>query len=160
MAPRIAVCGPSYPDPQALAWGEEVGRLLAEAGAVVYTGGLGGLMEAVSRGARQAGGLTVGILPGESAEEANPYVQIPVVTGMSHARNVILVRSVQGVIAVRGSFGTLSEIALALKMGRPVVLLGSWKGIDPAGRPWPVQEARTPAEAVERILAAVGKRGR
>jgi len=106
---------------------EEVGRRIAEAGWALYTGGLGGVMEAASRGARAAGGRVVGVLPGAAARDANPYVEIPIATGMGHARNVILVQSVDGVVAIGGGAGTLSEIAIALKVGRPVVGLGSWE---------------------------------
>ncbi|HLU25788.1 MAG TPA: TIGR00725 family protein [Longimicrobiales bacterium] len=120
---RVAVCGAESAPPEMLAAAEEVGRLLAEAGAVVICGGRGGVMEAVARGAAGAGGLTVGILPGRTASEANPYISIPLPTGMGEGRNVLVVRSADAVIAIGGEWGTLSEIALARKMGIPVVLL-------------------------------------
>lgn len=106
---------------------EEVGRLLADAGATLICGGLGGVMEAACRGTKGAGGLTIGILPGTSRQEANPYVDIPIATGMGQARNVIVAISAQAVIAISGGYGTLSEIGLALKHGVPVVGLGSWQ---------------------------------
>ncbi len=140
---KVAVIGTGIANEEIYQEAYEVGRLLAERGAVVFCGGLGGVMEAAARGAREAGGLTVGILPGNKAEEANPYIEIPVVTDMGHARNVILVRSVEGVIAVAGGYGTLSEIALALKMWKPVVGLRTWPGIEG------VIYVKSPEEAVE-----------
>jgi len=127
----------------------EVGRLAAERGAVVLTGGLSGVMEAACRGAKQAGGLTVGILPGFDASDANHYVDIPVVTGLNHARNIIVVRSSSVLIAVGGEYGTLSELAFALKLGKPVVGLDSWdvgEGIS---------KASTPEEAVEKAFRLI-----
>lgn len=106
---------------------EELGRLLAEAGAVVVCGGLGGVMEAVCRGARSAGGLTLGILPGGDRREANPYVEVAVPTGLGEARNALVVRSADVVVAVAGGYGTLSEIAFALRDGTPVVGVGTWE---------------------------------
>jgi hypothetical protein len=104
-----------------------VGRLLAERGAVLVCGGLGGTMEAACRGAGQAGGTTVGLLPGTDRAAANPHVDIAIPTGLGEARNAIVVRTADVVIAVGGGYGTLSEIALALKMGRRVVGLGTWE---------------------------------
>ena len=105
---------------------EAVGRELAKRGAIVICGGLGGVMEAVCSGAAKEGGLTVGILPGDDPGEANPYVQIPIATGLGHARNVAIVKSAQAVIAIDGEYGTLSEIAFALKYGLPVIGLNTW----------------------------------
>jgi uncharacterized protein (TIGR00725 family) len=107
-----------------------VGRALAEAGAVVVCGGLGGVMEAACRGAKEAGGTTVGILPGHDRAEANPYVDVAIATGFGEARNALVVRAADALIAVGGEYGTLSEIALALKARKPVVGLGSWD-LDP-----------------------------
>jgi hypothetical protein len=106
---------------------EELGRLLAEAGAVVVCGGRGGVMEAVCRGARSAGGLTLGILPGSDRREANPYVEVAVPTGLGEARNALVVRSADVVVAVAGGYGTLSEIAFALRDGTPMVGIGTWE---------------------------------
>lgn len=139
---------------------ERVGRAVAGAGATLLTGGRGGVMAAASRGAAGAGGLVVGILPGFDRAEGNPWVGVPVVTGMDQARNVILVRSCDAVIAVGGRYGTLSEIALALKLGVPVVGLGTWRLVQPEGRPVPLLAARTPEEAVGRALAAARRRRR
>jgi uncharacterized protein (TIGR00725 family) len=106
---------------------EEAGRLLAEGGAILVCGGLGGVMEAACRGARSAGGLTLGILPGRDRREANRYVEVAVASGLGEARNALVVRSADAVVAVGGAYGTLSEIALALKGGTPVVGLGTWE---------------------------------
>lgn len=123
----IAVIGDAQCPPEVAQVAEEVGRLLAEAGATLICGGLGGVMEAACRGAKSADGLTVGILPGINPQEANPYVDVPIATGMGQARNVIVVASAQAVIAISGGYGTLSEIGLALKHGVPVVGLGTWQ---------------------------------
>jgi uncharacterized protein (TIGR00725 family) len=104
-----------------------VGRLLAEHGAVLVCGGLGGAMEAACRGAKQAGGTTVGLLPGESRSDANRFVDVAIPTGLGEARNALVVRSADVVVAVGGGYGTLSEIALALKIGKRVVGLGTWE---------------------------------
>ena len=116
---------------------EEVGRLLAQRGAVVVCGGLGGVMEAACRGARDAGGTTVGILPGLDRGAANPHVSVAVPTGLGEARNALVVRAADALIAVGGAYGTLSEIALALKAGKPVIGLGTWEidGVERAERP-------------------------
>jgi uncharacterized protein (TIGR00725 family) len=129
--PYIAVIGdgePHGPDAhRLLEWAEEIGSLLARAGAVVVTGGLGGVMEAASRGAVAAGGQTIGILPGADPDEANDYVRTPIATGLGAVRNLVVVTSSDAVIAVGGRHGTLSEIGLALRMGRSVVTLSSWR---------------------------------
>lgn len=130
---------------------EEVGRLLAECGCVVVTGGLGEVMEAAARGAKSAGGTTIGILPGESRAEANPWIDHAVVTGIGHARNLAVAASGDAVIAVGGSWGTLAEIGLARRLGRPVVVLEPGWAIEGVDR------AATPAEAVERVLALLGR---
>jgi uncharacterized protein (TIGR00725 family) len=111
-------------------------------------------MEAASRGAADAGGLVVGILPGFSRRDANRWVTVPIVTGMDQARNVILVRSCDALIAVGGMYGTLSEIALALKLGKPVVGLGTWRLRQPEGRGVPIIRAKTPEDAVVRAIRA------
>jgi uncharacterized protein (TIGR00725 family) len=125
---------------------EEVGRLLAEGGATVVTGGLGEVMSAASRGAKGAGGTTIGIVPGESRERANTWVDHVVVTGIGHARNLAVVASGDAVIAVGGSYGTLAEIGFALTLGRPVVVLEPGWEVDGARR------ASSPREAVELAL--------
>ncbi len=151
----IAVVGPSAASPAEHQLGEEVGRLIAEAGAVLVCGGLGGLMEAAASGCAKAGGRSVGILPGNTREEANPYLTVAVATGMGEARNAIVVRSADAVIAVAGEFGTLSEIALALKMGKPVVGLGTWE-LAKGGRPVEaIVRAHSPADAVSTALRLI-----
>ena len=128
---------------------EEVGRLLAEAGAIVVTGGCSGVMEAASKGAREAGGTALGILPGADRGEANEWVTVAVPTGMGEARNALVVRAADAVVAVGGAWGTLSEIALARKTGKPVVGIDSWE-LDG------VERFDTAAEAVAAVLHRLG----
>jgi uncharacterized protein (TIGR00725 family) len=128
---------------------EEVGRLLAERGATVVTGGLGEVMAAAARGAKGAGGTTIGILPGETRAAANPWLDHVVVTGIGHGRNLAVVASGDAVTAVGGRYGTLAEIGFALTLGRPVVVLEPGWEVDGA------QRAHTPAEAVGLALAAM-----
>lgn len=120
---RIAVCGGGGPDDAGVGLALEVGRGIAGAGAVLVCGGRGGCMEAAARGAAEGGGLVIGVLPGADAAEANPYVDIPLATGMGEARNALVVRFAEAVVAIGGSWGTLSEIALARRMDVPVILL-------------------------------------
>jgi uncharacterized protein (TIGR00725 family) len=129
---------------------EEVGRLLAERGCVVVCGGLGEVMEAAARGAKDAGGTTVGILPGESTRDANPWIDYAVATGTGHARNLAVVASCEAAIAVGGRWGTLAEIAYARLLGRPVVVLEGGPEVDDEG----VERAETPVEAVDAALRA------
>ena len=133
MTAYVAVCGPDPASEDVAAQAEEVGRLLARAGAVLVCGGLGGAMEAACRGAAAEGGITVGILPGLDRAAANPYLTISIPTGMGEMRNALVVRAADAVVAVAGEFGTLSEIALALKTGVPVVGLRTWE-LAKAGR--------------------------
>ena len=145
----IAVIGGSQASTRELALAEDVGRLLADREAVLVCGGLGGIMEAACRGARAGGGITVGILPGDKREAANPYVQIPVVTGIGYARNVAVVRSAQAVIAVGGSYGTLSEIAHARQGGIPVIGLSTWSLSRNGQEDKSIVPTATAAEAVD-----------
>ncbi len=154
----VAVCGPSLATEEEAGLGEEVGRRLAEAGAVVVCGGLGGVMDAAARGARQAGGMAVGILPGESRAGASRHLTVAVPTGLGEARNALVVRAADAVIAIAGEFGTLSEMALALKIGKPVVGLGTWD-LSRDGGPDPVARAGTPEQAVGMALDAAGGAG-
>jgi uncharacterized protein (TIGR00725 family) len=146
--PYVAVVGPGDASPDELHAAEEVGAGLAVAGAVVVTGGLGGVMEAACRGARSRRGHTLGILPGEDREAANGWVEIAIATGLGELRNGLVVRAADALVAVGGAYGTLSEVALALKLGRPVVGLGTW---DVHG----VEHVSTPAEALDRIAAVL-----
>ncbi len=156
--PYVAVCGPGVANERELAWAEEVGRLLARAGAVVVCGGLGGVMDAAARGCREEGGTAVGIVPGEDRRGASPHLTAVVATGMGEARNALIVRTADAVIAVSGEFGTLSEIALALKMGRPVVGLATWELARDGEPVEAIARAATPAEAVEKALALAARR--
>ncbi len=122
----IAVIGGSQCSPEEEKLAEAVGQELARRGAILICGGLSGVMEAACKGASSEGGITVGILPGDDRSKANPYVSIPVVTGMGYARNVIVVKSAQSVVAIGGSYGTLSEIAYALQNDIPVIGLNTW----------------------------------
>ena len=125
---------------------EEVGSNVAKAGAILVCGGMGGVMEAASKGAKKQGGITVGILPGVDREHANPYVDFPIVTGLGEGRNLLVVRNSDAVIALPGEFGTLSEIAFALKTGKPVIGLTTWKVSDQ------IIQAKSPEEAVRTAL--------
>ena len=127
----IAVIGTGSADESLLKIAEEVGLLIARRDAILICGGLGGVMEAASKGARSEGGTTVGILPQDHKNEANPYIDIPVATGFGEGRNVIIARSADALITVGGEYGTLSEIAFGLRMGKPVIGIKTWdiKGI-------------------------------
>jgi uncharacterized protein (TIGR00725 family) len=126
----IGVIGASQCSPEGYDLAREVGRLIAEGGAALVCGGLLGIMEGACRGCAEAGGEAVGILPGADRAAANPFVTLAVPTGMGHARNVIIAQTARVLIAVEGQFGTLSEIAIGLKLGRPVIVLRGWSGID------------------------------
>lgn len=145
----LGVIGAGSASPRGLDHAYQVGRLIAEKGAVLVCGGLGGVMEAASRGCAEAGGEVLGILPGDSSVTANPYVTLPIVTAMGHARNVIIAQTASALIAIEGEFGTLSEIAISLKLGKPVVQLDSWPQISTT------LQAETPKQAVEMIFAAL-----
>ena len=153
----VAVVGSADASDAIAALAEEVGVLVAKSGATLVCGGLGGVMEAACRGAKSEGGTTVGILPGTRRNDANEYVDIALPTGLGEARNALVVRAADVVIAVAGEFGTLSEIGLALKMATPVVGLGTWellKGGEPVDA---IRRAATPAEAVELALSLAGR---
>ena len=122
----IGVIGGSAVDQTAFETAYEVGRLIAEAGAILICGGLTGVMEAACKGAKEAGGATIGILPGLYVDDANPYVDIPVATGLGHGRNLVIINTAQAMIAISGRYGTLSEIGFALQSGKPVYGLGTW----------------------------------
>ena len=158
----IAVIGGSSPtNPDHIRLAEEVGRELANRGVGLVCGGLSGIMEAACRGAKSAGGITIGILPGRSSRDANSYVDIPIVTTMGFSRNVIVVHTGDAVIAIGGSFGTLSEIAHALGDGIPVVALNTWP-LSRNGDGQPVDkamiQASDPVDAVEKAIAAAEAR--
>ncbi len=149
--PYIAVIGRGACDEAEAKLAQQVGSELARAGAVLICGGLGGVMEAACRGAKEAGGVTLGVLPGGSRHDANRFVDFAVATSLGEARNLAIVMTADGVIALPGAYGTLSEIAFALKHNKPIVTLGSWKVSDK------MIVVDTPAEAVQRIMEEVAK---
>jgi uncharacterized protein (TIGR00725 family) len=148
--PYVAVVGPGTPTGATYGQAREVGRLVAERGGIVVCGGLGGVMEAAARGATENGGTAIGILPDEDRGRANGYLSLSVVTGIGQARNLAVVCSGDVVVAVGGGYGTLSEVGLALKVGRPVVALGGWELGDH------VVVAGSPAGAVEAAFGLLG----
>jgi hypothetical protein len=156
----IAVIGGDAPPPEALPLAEAVGREIAGRGHILICGGRGGIMEAACRGARDAGGHTIGVLPGPDRGDMNPHVEFPIVTNLGAARNTIVVLSADAVIALDGSYGTLSEIALALVHGKPLIGLATWRISDHGGvEDQRIQRAANPADAVERAVeAALGVR--
>ena len=153
---QIAVIGKGAADEELAPLAEEIGRLLAESGATVVCGGLGGVMAAVARGAREAGGDVIAILPGEDPAAADEHCTHVVATGVGHARNLAVVASAAAVVAIGGEWGTLAEIGFARRLGRPVIALRSW-GVTPAA-PLPggsgIEVAEEAAGAVESALAA------
>lgn len=152
MAVLLAVIGSGDCDESTAALARAVGAEAGRRGAVLVCGGRGGVMEAACQGARSQGGVTVGILPGTDRRQANPYVDIPIATGLGEARNAVVVCSADVVIAVSGSYGTLSEIGLALKMGRPVVGLDTWE-LGCGGQPnAAIVRAADPVQAVDLAL--------
>jgi hypothetical protein len=148
--PYVSVVGPGDASPSELAAAEVIGRGLAQAGAVVVSGGLGGVMAAACRGAFEAGGMTVGILPGSDRRAGNEWVRVAIPTGLGELRNGLVVRAADAVVAVGGAYGTLSEVALALKTGVPVVGLSTWSldGVDAVA---------SADEAVARALALASR---
>ena len=151
----IAVIGGSECSPQEAELAEEVGRELAKQGVILVCGGLGGIMAATCKGASSEGGVTIGILPGGSRQAANPYVQIPIVTNLGEARNVVLVKSAEAVIAIGGGYGTLSEIGHALRNGLPVVGLNTWSLSRNDQSDNSIILAQDPAEAVKKAISSI-----
>jgi len=148
--PVIAVigAGDAPADVRALAF--EVGCEIAAHKAVLVCGGLGGVMEAAARGAKSAGGETIGILPGDTWKDANPFIDIPIATGLGYARNILVVRAADAVIAINGNYGTLSEVAFSLIEKKPIVSLESWE-VDPG-----IHKAKDSKEAVELVFRLIG----
>lgn len=146
---RIGVIGERDASSDLLAAAEAVGREIAQRGGIVICGGMEGVMEAASRGATSAGGLVVGILPGSGAEDGNRHVSIPIVTGMGEGRNIIIARTAEAIVALGGAYGTLSEIAYALRLGVPVIGYKTWELRRTGMEADPIRRASTPAEAVE-----------
>lgn len=147
---RVSVIGAGRCDAAVYETARLLGGLLARSGFEIVCGGLGGVMTAACQGAREAGGRTIGILPGDDPSQANPFVDVPVVTGLGIARNVLVVKNGEAVVAVSGGAGTLSEIGVALKIGRPVVVLGHFDAI---GGVVPAQTPQQAAALVESLLA-------
>jgi len=154
----IGVIGDSSCSPEEAKLAETVGELLAQRGVTIVCGGLGGVMEAVCRGAKSKGGLTVGILPGQYSSMANPWVDIPVVTGIGEARNVAVVKSAQAIIAIGGSYGTLSEIAYALKSSIPVIGLNTWSLSRNGREDDSIIRAQSAMEAVDKTISLAKRR--
>ncbi len=160
MSPRrrlVAVCGESDPQTSLADLAFELGRGIAQRDAVLVCGGLTGVMEHAARGARAAGGLTIGLLPGDDPDDANEHIDVAIATGLGHARNAILVRTADGIVAVGGGLGTLSEIALALRNRRPTIGIKTWR-FDRQDRTEPeLPVAENAAEALEWLFARMGR---
>jgi uncharacterized protein (TIGR00725 family) len=154
--PYISVIGAGVCDDETYELARRVGRGVAALGAVLVCGGRGGVMEAAARGARESGGTTLGILPGHDRADGNPYLDLTVTTGLGHGRNLLVASSGDAVIAVGGEYGTLSEIGLALVLGRPVVVLRSWRLARSAGPEEKIVYAEDAEEAVRRAALALG----
>jgi len=148
---RVSVIGAGDCGPETAGMARRLGRLLAEQGFELVCGGLGGVMAAAAQGAREAGGRTVGILPGLDRSAANPYIDVPLVTGLGPMRNFLVVANGDVAVAVEGGSGTLSEIGLALKIGRPVIGLGRWADLPG------VRRADTPEEAAAEAVRLCGQ---
>ena len=149
----IAVVGNSSCSPEEAKLAQSVGELLAQQGATIVCGGLGGVMESACRGAKSKGGLTIGILPGQDPSTANPWVDIPVATGIGEARNVAVVKSANAVIAIGGRYGTLSEIAYALKSNIPVIGLNTWSLLRNGREDNSIIEVKNAIEAVDKAIS-------
>lgn len=160
MKTYISVVGAGECGPELAEIAYRVGRLVAERGAVLVCGGLGGVMDAAAHGAKDAGGTTLGILPWDDRAGSSKFLELSVPTGLGYARNALVVRSGDGVIAVGGGYGTLSEIGLALKMGKPVVGLGTWE-LARDGKPaTDLVAAHSPEEAVDLVFMLIASGGR
>ncbi len=154
----ISVIGESHASKHIYKHAEKVGELLAQKGAIVFCGGTTGVMEAVCKGAKRYGGMTVGILPHSKRKAANKFVDIPIPTGIGYARNKFVVKSGKAIIAIGGSFGTLSEIGYALGYKIPVIGLDTWKAECHTGEKMPIIYVKTPEKAVEIAVAKAKKR--
>lgn len=148
----VGVIGAGKCSKKIFALAEEVGEEIAKAGAILICGGLGGVMEGAAKGAKGAKGITVGILPGDSKEEANPYIDIPIVTYMGEARNLVVIRSSDAVIALPGKYGTLSELSFALKLEKPVAGITTWDISEK------IIKVKDPREAVKSVLDLVSEK--
>lgn len=149
----LAICGGNTATTREQQLAEEAGAAIARSGALLVCGGLGGVMEAAARGAKSAGGIVLGILPGERRSEASGFVDVAIATNMGHARNAILVHTADALLAVGGEGGTLSEIALALKLSKPVAVVEGWESLK--ALPAPPHFEASPEKAVEWLLASL-----
>jgi uncharacterized protein (TIGR00725 family) len=156
----IGVIGDSSCSPEEAKLAESVGELLAQRSATIVCGGLGGVMEAVCHGAKSKGGLTIGILPGKNSSTANPWVDIPVVTDLGEARNVVVAKSAQAIIAIGGGYGTLSEIAYALKSNIPVIGLNTWSLSRKEREDDSIIRVQSAIEAVDKAISLVKRQKR
>ena len=154
----VGVIGAGAPLEEDARIAREVGRYVARSGAVLVCGGLGGVMEQACRGAREEGGTTIGVLPTGSRQDANPYVDFSIVTGLGEARNSVVARSSDGLVAVGGSYGTLSEIAFALKLCKPVAAINSWKLQRGDGKPVPLIRCTDAETAVQQVVTRLKQR--
>lgn len=145
MKKHIGVIGAGDCPPEVYNIAEELGSLIGKNGWVLICGGLGGVMEGAAKGCYKAGGMTVGILPGKEKDSANPFITLPIPTGLGEGRNLLVVRASDVVVAIAGGYGTLSEIGLALKMGKPVVGLETWPGING------IDYVETPQQAIDMV---------
>jgi len=150
--PVIAVIGAGRCSGAAMKQAEEVGREIARGGAILVCGGLGGVMEAASRGAKSEGGVTIGILPGSDKNNANDYIDFAIPTGIGEARNILIIRTADAIVALPGEFGTLSEMAFTMKIGKPLVSLSDWDISDKIIR------ADSPKEAVREAINLAGRK--
>ncbi len=148
----VAVIGGGTAEASILQLAQTVGREIAQRGGILVCGGLGGVMEAAAHGAREAGGVVLGVLPGAGRGQGNPFLTFSLVTNMGHARNIIIAHSADGLIAIDGSFGTISEAAIALKLGKPVI------GLATAWHLPGMLTATSPQEAVDRLWQELGRR--
>ena len=157
--PVVSVIGAAESTAAQNANAEEIGRLLAEQSIIVVCGGRSGVMQAVCRGARNAGGLTIGILPGSDQDGGNPFLSVALPTGLGHARNVLVVLAGQVVIAIGGGFGTLSEIAMALRIGKKVIGLNTWQAENYRGEFASIHEVDSPEGAVSAVNSFLSTTG-
>lgn len=158
--PLVSVIGAAECSAEQQASAEAVGRGLAEGGAIIVCGGRGGVMEAACRGAQQAGGLTVGILPGDRSSDGNAFLSIALPTGLGHARNALVVLAGQVVVAIGGGAGTLSEIGLACRCGRDVIGLGTWECLRADGEQLPIRIVKTADQAVAAAFEILSRESR
>lgn len=147
--PIIGVIGGNRCSPTVARIAEDVGREISRRGGILICGGLGGVMEAAARGAKESNGTTIGVIPGFGKNDANRYIDIPIVTGFNHARNIIIVRSSDALIAINGGYGTLSEIAFSLILDKPIISLSSWE-VDEK-----IIKAKDPIDAVKKAFSLI-----